>query len=349
MPEVSASSSAVILPRVSEAREAAFYYPGVIWRDAGWVKSLALFFDEVALLVPDYMRDRPHLLDPAIAGGLQEAGLLRILSPETLVDRNATERLATAMAGALTEGALDALPDAGPFQELSWSRMGGFGDDALARMVFDELHARGLARQSEDEVSIPLHPAVRSLFLVLLAQILRESDGHGGPELSPATDRPEVQAALVQLLRLPSRPSAAEVVTMDLEVVGPDLDAVPLDEVMEFRAAHGSEFRAYARRLRGMVREIGELPTEERTRVLDDRREEIREAGEALRRGPVRALSAAAGVGLGIAGGTASAITGDPLGGILSASAAAAGAAAALPRKTVTPYSYLFSVGRQFS
>ena len=40
---------------------------------------------------------------------------------------------------------------------------------------------------------------------------------------------------------------------------------------MEFRAAHGSEFRAYARRLRGMVREIGELPTEERTRVLDDR------------------------------------------------------------------------------
>lgn len=174
--------------RVSEAREAAFYYPGVIWRDAGWVKSLALFFDEVALLVPDYMRDRPHLLDPAIAGGLQEAGLLRILSPETLVNRNATERLATAMAGALTEGALDALPDA--FEELSWSRMGGFGDDALARMVFDELHARGLARQSEDEVSIPLHPAVRSLFLVLLAQILRESDGHGGPELSPATDRP---------------------------------------------------------------------------------------------------------------------------------------------------------------
>ena len=118
VPEVSASSSAVILPRVSEAREAAFYYPGVIWRDAGWVKSLALFFDEVALLVPDYMRDRPHFLDPAIAGGLQEAGLLRILSPETLVDRNATERLATAMAGALTEGALDALPDAGPFQEL---------------------------------------------------------------------------------------------------------------------------------------------------------------------------------------------------------------------------------------
>jgi hypothetical protein len=29
----------------------AFYYPGVIWHDASWVKSLALFFDEIALLV----------------------------------------------------------------------------------------------------------------------------------------------------------------------------------------------------------------------------------------------------------------------------------------------------------
>ena len=33
--------------------ETAFYYPGVIWRSADWVKSLALFFDKIALLVPD--------------------------------------------------------------------------------------------------------------------------------------------------------------------------------------------------------------------------------------------------------------------------------------------------------
>ena len=54
---------------------AAFYYPGVIWRDANWVKSLTLFFDEIALLVPDYMWDRLQLLDPAIVAGLEEAGL----------------------------------------------------------------------------------------------------------------------------------------------------------------------------------------------------------------------------------------------------------------------------------
>lgn len=56
--------------------ETAFYYPGVIWRRGEWVKSLALFFDKVALLVPDYMKDRPMLLDPPIVAGLEEAGLL---------------------------------------------------------------------------------------------------------------------------------------------------------------------------------------------------------------------------------------------------------------------------------
>jgi hypothetical protein len=54
---------------------------------------LALFFDEVALLVPDYMRDRPLALDPPIAEPLQDAGLLRILSPETLVGKDASEEL----------------------------------------------------------------------------------------------------------------------------------------------------------------------------------------------------------------------------------------------------------------
>src|SRR5437899_2980536 len=39
-------------------REAAYYYPEWHWRsdDHGWVKSLLLFFDEIALLVPDYKR-----------------------------------------------------------------------------------------------------------------------------------------------------------------------------------------------------------------------------------------------------------------------------------------------------
>ena len=329
--------------------DSAFYYPGVIWRDAGWVKSLALFFDEVSLLVPDYMRERPLALDPAIAEPLQDAGLLRILSPEELVGEAATEKLATAMTDVIASGALDDLPPGGRFEELSWSRMGGVGDSGLAEMVFDELHKRGLARPSEDGASIPMHGMVRSLYLVLLAQILREAGPSMGLELSPTTDRPKIQAGLVELLKLPAPTAGAgQVVTVDLEFVGPDLDAVPLDEVLAFRHAHGDEYRAYARRLREIVNDLSTMPGDEHERILDERREEVREAGEALRRGPLQLLGSLTGIGLGIAGGVNTAITGDILTGALGVGSAASGIAT-LPRRTTTAYSYLFAMRRQFA
>jgi len=327
----------------------AFYYPGWMWRDAGWVKSLALFFDEIALLVPDYMRDRPRAVDPAIVAALEDAGLLRILSPESLVDREAAEALATAMVDVLAGGALDDLPDSGPFQELSWSRLGGYGDAGLAEMLFHELQERNLARESEDGMSVPLHPVARSLVLVLLSQILRSAGPRLGLDLSPITDRADVHAALSQLLNLPkTAPGLGRVVSFDLEIVGPNLDPVALDEVLAFRAEHGREFRAYARGLRRTVRELAAVPTEEQQTLLDDRREEIREQAEALRRGPLRALGAVGVVALGLAGGTASAVAGDTVGGLLSAAAAASGVAAAVGGQAMTPYSYLFAMRREF-
>jgi hypothetical protein len=334
---------------VVDHRDAAFYYPGIVWHDDGWIKSLALFFDQIALLVPDYMRDRPHRLDPAIAEGLEQAGLLRILSPEQLIDKDASETLASGIADVLAGGALDRLPDAGPFQELSWSRMGGLGDAGLAQMLFEELQHRGLARQSEDGFSVPLHPVVRSLFLVLLAQILRDAGPRVGLDLSPATDRPEIQAALVQLLALPAPAhGAAEVVSFDLDFVGPDLSSVSIEDIVDFRGAHGREFQAYARRLREIVRDLGALEGGERSRALDERREEIREAGDALRSGAVREFGTKASIGLGLVGGAVSAAHGSPFGDILSAASVGVGIAAR-PRTTITPYSYLFSARQHFA
>jgi hypothetical protein len=330
------------------AIDTAFYYPGVIWRDAGWIKSLALFFDEVALLVPDYMRDRPLRLDPAVAEPLQDAGLLRILSPEELIDQDAAETLATAMVEVIASGALDTLPPGGPLQELSWSRMGGLADQGLARMALEELTMRGLARESEDGVSIPMHGMVRSLYLVLLAQILRDAGSSRGLDLSPATDKPRVQEALVELLKLPTpEAGAGDVVTVDLDVVGPDLETVPLEEVLEFRAAHGQEYRAYARRLREVVRDLSTTPREEHAGLLRERREEIRDARNALRRDSLKTLGGVAGIGLGIAGGVAAAITGNAPAGLLAAGSAATGVTA-LRRSITTPYSYLFAMKSQF-
>jgi hypothetical protein len=66
-----------------------YWHPG----QSDWIKSLLLFFDGVAVLVPDYMRDRPLFTDPTLAQPLADQGLLHRLSPETLVDQRPPKRL----------------------------------------------------------------------------------------------------------------------------------------------------------------------------------------------------------------------------------------------------------------
>jgi hypothetical protein len=49
--------------------EIAYYYPEPYWlaQEGGWIKSLLLFFDEVAILLPDYMRGQHVVADPSLA------------------------------------------------------------------------------------------------------------------------------------------------------------------------------------------------------------------------------------------------------------------------------------------
>lgn len=138
-----------------------------------WIKSLLLFFDGVALLVPDYMRDRPLLTDPTLAQPLADQGLLHRLSPETLVDQTTAETLTDLLDRLLNAGTFDDLDRDTAFAELSYSRLGGLADAGLTEIVLEQLRDRGLARPSEDGVSIPLHPAVRTFVLVVLPQLLR--------------------------------------------------------------------------------------------------------------------------------------------------------------------------------
>jgi hypothetical protein len=161
-------------PKKSESASVpnvAFYYPGPVWHIGDWVKNLILFFDGIALLVPDYIRDKPHIVDPAIAAGLDNSGLLHILEPEKVIDKSATEKLASAITQAIESGALDSLTDTKTtFHELSYSRLGSYGDLGIAQDIFRKLKEKNLARDTEDGVSIPMHPMVRALILVLLAQ-----------------------------------------------------------------------------------------------------------------------------------------------------------------------------------
>lgn len=269
-------------------------------------------------------------------------GLLHIITPETAVDQAAAEKLAGVMSDMITSGLFDALSNTSVvFHELSYSRLGGYGDEGLANMIIEELKIRGLARDSEDGVSIPMHPAVRSLILVLLAQILRPKGRELGLDLSPATDRPDVVQALKELLSLPNQPSSGDVVASDLLTVGVDLRAVPIDEIVEYRQQNLAAYRAYRQSLRRFLRDLSGMDDDARLEAMDARQAEIEDLASDVRRTSRQAWRRPASLALGLAG-AAWAFAGDPL------SAALAGAGAVVGfgpngHRNISAYSYLFS------
>ena len=126
-----------------------------------WIKNLILFFDGIALLVPEYMTETIEQYDPAIVAGLREHDLLHIVEPEKAVDKAASRTLASLMTDIIVSGALDFLAkDSSAFHEISMSRLGYYGDEGLADKIFQELKLRGLAQDSKDGLSVPLHPMV---------------------------------------------------------------------------------------------------------------------------------------------------------------------------------------------
>src|SRR5260370_23229758 len=143
-----------------------------MWHYDDWIKTMILFLDGIGILLPDYLKGKPEREDPAIAIPLREQGLLHILEPEQIVDKAATEKLSAAMTEVINSGVLDQLDKSGDFHEISYSRMGGYGERQLADQLFQTLKEKGLARDSEDGNSIPMQPMVRALILVLLSPIL---------------------------------------------------------------------------------------------------------------------------------------------------------------------------------
>lgn len=328
--------------------ETAYYYPEPFWQleEGGWLKTLLLFFDQVAILLPEYMYGRHTAADPVLSGPLEEMGLLVVLRPESFVDREVTDALAEAMVGLLTAGAFDDLDPNTYFTELSRSRMGWNADVELSGMLVEELKGRGLARDSKDGVSVPLHPTVRTTILVLLSQLARAAGRKRGLNLHPTTSEADRIGDLVSTLNLDAMPTAGQVVSMDLETVTLNLEGIPLDDVLAFREEHRDEHRLYMRSVRRAVLELSAMVPGEREGALADRRDELAEQADTLRRlARKRWRMPLARFGLGAAGATASAAAGNLPGAIVTV---LGGIIGAKPEKApITAYSYIVAADRR--
>lgn len=339
--------------------ELAYYYPEPYWlaHESSWVKSLLLFFDGVAILLPNYMHGRELVADPSLAEPLRERALLRVLEPEWFVDEQLSNRLAEGMVELITQGAFDHSV-AHPFAELSMSRMGfaelsssrmGARHKGVFEMIHEELKGRGLALDSQDGASIPLREDVRLAYLLLLAQEARQAGQRHGYDLHPTTNGRGAEAAVRSFLELDPMPSRQDVVHFDLETVSIDLEAVPLDEVLDFRRQHADEHRGYLIILRRFVGEISTADPSDRHRLMDQRQRELSEQARSLKRVALSAFGrppTVAGFALGLTGAAWALASGDPI----PAGLGALGALTPLlpQRETGSAYSYIFRAHRQW-
>ena len=330
--------------------EIAFYYPGQYLSDPDWAKNLILFFDGIGMLIPNYMKDHYSRDDYAIITGLKEHGLFHVIEPKIAVDKDATLNLASIMTNIIASGALDELNnETNAFGSISLSRLGFDGDRELAKMIFEELKSRGLAKNTEDGgFSIPIHRTVRSLILSLLAQILSHQGKKRGLDLSPATDRPEFVERLGKLVSIsltPTTRTTSDVVTFDMNIVGVDLGSVPIDEVLDFREEYYSEYRKYSLCVRKFVRELSCMESKERNQAFGERQEELESLANDLCKLIPRTWEKSVPFGLGLIG-VGWNLTQDNW--FAAAIAAATGTSALLSKVDTGAYSYLFSARSRF-
>lgn len=318
-----------------------------MWDRGDWIKNLILFFDGIALLVPEYMKEKPEVIDPTIVTGLKQYNLLHILEPERVIDATASEQLAAAMREIIESGKLDALKADSDFHELSMSRLGYFGNERLATELFKELKKRGLARESEDGKSIPMHAKVRSLVLVLLSQILRSYGSKMDAELSPVTDRQTVVSALAEMLEQKVIPSTGTVIAFDMATVSVDVGSIPIDEVLSFRKESFQAYRRYALSARRFAQELSKMNDGERRDAFDLRQTELDDLASDIRKKARKAWKKPAALAFSLTGAAVSLAAGHPLAAALSLSSALLGYTPG-GKPEMGAYSYLFRASERY-
>jgi hypothetical protein len=152
----------------------------------------------------------------------------------------------------------------------------------------------------------------------------------------------EDAASFVAAVIGPHDNGRARIMTSDLRQVGVDMHAVPLDEVLDFRSQHGSEFRAYSRQVRQFVLELSLQAESDQASAFVERRAELDDRAEELRRAARSAFKRQAiSLGFGLAGAAWTLVHGDAWGGIFVAGAAAAGLSAPTPGPIGAAYAYI--------
>lgn len=300
-------------------------------QDLALVKAMLLFFDDIAVFPPPALSLRGPRPELHLAAPLVDRGLLQFVVPQpatrsqtevivrTTLLRAATENAEHWLA-AVTTGSWDLeIPRLqgrffGPSPENMGEASTSSHPGSLA--LFKLLAQEGVLFPDDatDDDSI-LVPGVPSVVNSILAQAVRTAASEQGWLIEPvATRRDEAKVFTAILDDAVENVGAADVATSDMSAVTFDLSRVGLDDLLDFRARHRSEFRAHLLALRALVApgpSAGDLA--DRRAVLVDEAHRLRELQR--RRWP----NLGPGVTLGIVGAAWALAGGDLLGALIGA------------------------------
>lgn len=336
-------------------QDLAFYYPGQYWHNSDWIKNLILFFDGIAMLIPEYMEEHASFDDYPVVSALKEHGLFNVVRPEAAVGARETEALARAVTDIISSGGLDHLVPTeskrrlgSSFGSLSMSRLGYSGNEEIAETIFRQLKERGLARDSDDGMSIPMHRTVRTLILTLLSQILRGWGKEIDVTLSPVTDRWDLVLGLNEIISVPAPPpGVGDIVSFDLATVGIDLSSVPIDEILDFRQQNYAAHRDYRLSILEFSDDMSKLEAKDREAAFERRQEELDVKAQALRRANWKAWKRPATFGLAVSTAVPHLESGNPIWAAIAILLAVVGL---IPEgsKEGSMYSYLMSAEQRW-
>lgn len=314
----------------SQRRTALFYdAPLSTPEDIALLKAMLLFFDDIAVFSPPVYPSRSARPDLHLSAPLVERGLVQFVAPrddtrshtEAVVSaalhravmENADQWFAAASAG---DWDIDVprlqgrFPGRGLMKTSEPSASDGPGSAELGKLLAQE----GLLFPDEstydDRIVIP---GVASVANSILAQAVRVAAREQGWLIEPvATRRDEAKVFTAILEDAVENVGAADVVVSDLSAVTLDLCRVGLDDILDFRARHRSEFRAHVLALQALLASVpSSRDVADRMAALADEAHRLREVQR--RRWP----KLGAGVSLGLVGATWTLASADLLGALI--------------------------------
>ena len=238
--------------------------------DIALVKGMLLFFDDVAVFSTAAQPSRGQILDVHLSAPLVERGLLQFVVPQHATRSHTEAVFRATLLRAAVEHAEHwfAAASAGDW-DIDVPRLQGrftgagimnatelpSSRDPGSLGLFKLLAQEGLLLpdESTDEEWTVL-PGMASVGNSILAQAVRTAAREQGWLIEPvATRRDEAKVFRAILEDAVENVGAADIVMSDLPAVVLNLARVGLDDIVDFRARHRSEFRAHVLALQALV------------------------------------------------------------------------------------------------